>query len=517
MSRFNSLADDIAARSAGPVFGVPGSGATLSLLDRLEKLGHEFVLTHFEGAAAIMAGTVGRLSGRAGVALSIKGPGVTNMVPGLAVSAFESFPLVAVVEAYGAAAPMAKAHKRIDQAALTVTVSKAITQFASGGPTFGELAALAEAETPGPVILELAEPAPQSGTALPGPAYPLRGGDPAGVLRLLEKARRPIVVAGALALRVGLSERLAKLTVPVFTTAAAKGLVDERLPNSAGVYTGVGLELSPEHELFDHADLVVCIGMRPSEVLTTRPFAKPAVNLGVTAEPGSEAFTFAAVAGLDAADELMAQLEEKSWGLDLVAAAQERIERAMLANPFLPAHVFARVQAHFQRDVRGVFDTGYFCTIAEHAWRAPTASHCLMSGQGRYMGTGIPMGLGAAICDRSLPTAVFVGDGGIGPFVAEAKIAVERRLPVLFCLMTDGRFASLRTRALRDHMTERPLTMVQPSWRSVFDGFGMKAMCAADESAVADALAAWAPAQGPAYLEVSFDPNPYEAMVQGIR
>ena len=483
----------------------------------MKRLGREFVLTHFEGSAAIMAGTVGRLSGRAGVALSIKGPGVTNMVPGLAVSAFEAFPLVAVVEAYGAAAPAAKVHKRIDQAALTATVSKAITQFAPNGPTFVELAALAEAETPGPVILELAEPAPESGTALPEPVHPLRNGDAAGVLRLVEKARHPIVVAGTLALRAGLSERLGKLQVPVFTTAAAKGLVNEKLPNSAGVYTGVGLQLSPEHDLFDEADLVVCIGMRPNEVLATRPFSLPAVNLAATTEPGAVAFEFAAVAGIDAADQVLSRLDEKSWGIDRVAAAQGRIERAMLTNRFLPAHVFARVQSHFRHAVRGVFDTGYFCTIAEHAWRAPTASHCLMSGQGRYMGTGIPMGLGAAIYDPSLPTVVFVGDGGIGPFVAEAKIAVERRLPVLFCLLTDGRFASLRTRALRDHLTERPLTMARPSWRSVFEGFGMKAMSAADESAVADALAAWAPSQGPAYLEVSFDPDPYEAMVQGIR
>jgi acetolactate synthase-1/2/3 large subunit len=517
MSRFDPLADEITARSTGPVFGVPGSGATLSLLDRLEKLGREFVLTHFEGSAAIMAGTAGRLSGRVGVALSIKGPGVTNMIPGLAVSAFESFPLVALVEAYGAAAPAAKAHKRIDQATLTATVSKAITQFAANGPTFGELADLAEAETPGPVVLELAEPAPQSGTPLPEPAYPLRNGDAASVLRLVQKARRPIVVSGTPALRAGLSERLRRLEIPVFTTAAAKGLVDERGVNSAGVYTGVGLELSPEFSLFDQADLVVCIGMRPSEVLATRPFPCPAVNLGATAEPGSEAFAFAAAAGIDAAGDVLDQLDDRSWGTDHVAAAQERIEQAMLSNSLLPAHVFSRVQARFQRDVRGVFDTGYFCTIAEHAWRAPTASHCLMSGQGRYMGTGIPMGIGAAICDSSLPTVVFVGDGGIGPFVAEAKIAVERRLPVLFCLMTDGRFASLRTRALRDHMTERPLTMVQPSWRSVFEGFGMQTMSATRESEVADALAAWAPSQGPAYLEVSFDPNPYEAMVQGIR
>ena len=140
-----------------------------------------------------------------------------------------------------------------------------------------------------------------------------------------------------------------------------------------------------------------------------------------------------------------------------------------------------------------------------------------MSGQGRYMGTGIPMGLGATLHDQTLPTVVFLGDGGIGPFVAETKIAIEKRLPVLFCLMTDGRFASLRTRALRDGMTERPLTMALPSWRAVFEGFGMPAVCAANETEVADALTAWAPSQGPAYLEITFDPDPYEAMVQGIR
>jgi thiamine pyrophosphate-dependent acetolactate synthase large subunit-like protein len=269
--------------------------------------------------------------------------------------------------------------------------------------------------------------------------------------------------------------------------------------------------------LFDEADLVVGIGLRPNEVLATRPFPQAAVNLAATSEPGAEAFQFAAVTSLDAVEQVLDLLTSKSWGLDQVAAAQERLQRVMLSNYFLPAHVFALVQAHFRNAVRGVFDTGYFCTIAEHAWRAPTASHCLMSGQGRYMGTGIPMGLGAAICDQDVPTVVFVGDGGVGPFVAEAKIAVERRLPILFCLMTDGRFASLRTRSLKDGLTERPLIMSQPSWRSVFDGFGMPAVSAGDEASVAAALAAWAPTQGPAYLEINFDTNPYEAMVQGIR
>ncbi|MGI9388138.1 MAG: thiamine pyrophosphate-binding protein, partial [Methyloligellaceae bacterium] len=167
MTQFDRLADEICESSAGPVFGVPGSGATLSLLDELEHRGREFVLTHFEGAGAIMAGTVGRLSGRAGVAMSIKGPGVTNMVPGLAVSSLEAYPMVALVEAYGADASAAKAHKRIDQAALTSTVSKGITQSTGKAPRFCQAARLAEAETPGPVILELAQPEPDKPASLP--------------------------------------------------------------------------------------------------------------------------------------------------------------------------------------------------------------------------------------------------------------------------------------------------------------------------------------------------------------
>jgi acetolactate synthase-1/2/3 large subunit len=517
MPPFDRLAEEIAANDAAPVFGVPGSGDTLSLLDALQRRGHPFVLTHFEGAAAIMAGTVGRLSGKAGVALSIKGPGLTNMMPGLAVSAFESFPMVAIVEAYGADTPAAKAHKRIDQAALTRPVSKAITQLAGEGTRYADIAGLAEAEVPGPVVLELARPQPERAGALPPLPPGLNGSDAGALKRLVEKAARPVVIAGALALRRQLSAALNGLRIPLFATAAAKGVIDETLPCAAGVYTGVGLEFAPEHSLMREADLVVCIGMRPNEVLATRPFGVPAVNIASVDEPGMEAFAFAASAGPEAIPDLMDLLAAKSWGADPVAVANERLRRAMRSNAFLPAQVYELIQSHFGGAVRGVFDTGYFCTIAEHAWLAADASSCLMSGQGRYMGTGVPMALAAALYDRSRPTVAFLGDGGIGPFIGEVKLAVEHRLPLLFCLLTDGRFASIRTRALADRLDERPLTPALPSWMGVMEGFGMPAYAAADESGVLAALAAWQPAQGPAYLEIGFAPDPYEAMVKGIR
>ena len=84
---------------------------------------------------------------------------------------------------------------------------------------------------------------------------------------LLRNAKRPVVIAGALASRAGLGAALAKLNFPVFSTAAAKGIVDERAPNAAGLWTGVGLELTPEHVLLPQADLIIGIGLTARESL----------------------------------------------------------------------------------------------------------------------------------------------------------------------------------------------------------------------------------------------------------
>jgi acetolactate synthase-1/2/3 large subunit len=184
---------------------------------------------------------------------------------------------------------------------------------------------------------------------------------------------------------------------------------------------------------------------------------------------------------------------------------------------FLPGAVFAAIDHQFQRRLRMVMDTGYFCTIGEHAWRAASADLCLLSGQGRYMGTGLPMALGAVLHDSSVPTVLVTGDGGVAMYLAEAKLAVQHRLPLLIVLMTDNAFGSVRTRAIKEGLTQKPLTMDGKSWVPVFDSLGIPGTRAENINAVHDALAAWMPSSGPAFLEIPFEPNAYEAMVAGIR
>ena len=513
-ARFERLADDIRASGARMAFGIPGSGATLSLIDALEKRGIPFHLTHFEGSGVLMAATGGRLSSRAGVSLSIKGPGLANAVPGLTAAWFEAYPVVHFAEAFAPGSAASQRHKRVDQADLCAMVTKGARYVPLSGEGFPQVAAWAAGEEPGPVLFELAERAPET-FALPAPGPSVRSASDR-LHELVARSSRPVVIAGALAVRQDWSAALARLQVPVFSTAAAKGVVDETLPHAAGVYTGVGLSLTPEQRILPDADLVVGLGLTAREVLAAKPFDCPAVNIEAVDTPGVEGFAFALRAGLASFGETIDALSNKSWGGDRLSEVLAALDSRMVEG-FLPGAVFASIERCFAGRARIVLDTGYFCTIGEHSIRTRSSGLCLLSGQGRYMGTGLPMAIGAAFYDGSVPTIAVVGDGGIGMYLAEIKLAVRHKLPLLVMLMTDNAFGSLRTRAIREGLTQKPLIMDSGSWVEVLEAFGAPGTRADSSKAVDAALKAWEPGSGPAFLEVPFAADPYERMVSDIR
>lgn len=510
------LAEEIAGHGVKEVFGIPGSGLTLSLLDALEKRGVDFHLTAFEGTATLMAATIGRLSGKAGISLSIKGPGLANSVPGLATAWFEAFPVVHLTEAMSPDAPPHQAHKRLRHAGLLGGIAKGIGACGGSDAVLPPLFALAEAEEPGPVVLELVGQQKESASVAMVPDNGGMAFDDEAVLQCIKQAQRPVVVAGALAVRQGWGAALERLDIPVFTTAAAKGVLDENLPHAAGVYTGVGGVLTPEHCLLPQADLVVALGLTAREVLAVQPFSGRAVAVAAVPTPGWRGFGFANVAGLGAISAVWQELAAKSWGMDALAEARNLLA-ARLSEIFLPGWVFSAISRHFSGRVRAVLDTGYFCTIGEHAWPAVKAEWCLLSGQGRYMGAGLPMALGAALHDSEIPTVAFLGDGGIGMYLAEVGLAVRLRLPLLVVLMSDGGFGSIRTRAIKDGLSQAALRTVGRRWVECFEGLGIPGTRAEGPEKVLSALSAWRPADGPAFLEIAFDPEQYQAMMEGIR
>ena len=216
MKHLETLAGQIAARRVNHVFGIPGSGPSLYLLDLLEKQGIGFHLTHFEGSAALMAGAIGKLSGRSGVAISIKGPGLTNMLPGLAACSLDAFPVVSISEAYLPGTPPENAHKRLDHDRLLAGIAKFQCFLSDEGPNFANLCKLAESEVPGVVHLNIAA-APQKENIDADIPESEKDDDSQWKTaeKLLRQSSRPVIIAGTLATRSRWCRILNALPLPV--------------------------------------------------------------------------------------------------------------------------------------------------------------------------------------------------------------------------------------------------------------------------------------------------------------
>src|SRR5512141_3446621 len=70
------------------VFGII-DGTYFGFYSSLHKLGIEIVTPRHETCAAHMAGAYARLTGRLGVCMASNGPGVANLLPGVAVEQAE--------------------------------------------------------------------------------------------------------------------------------------------------------------------------------------------------------------------------------------------------------------------------------------------------------------------------------------------------------------------------------------------------------------------------------------------
>ena len=75
-----AIAATLSARGVKRIFGVPGGGSSLDLIDAAAREGIEFVLCRTETAAAIMAAVTGELTGIPGVVLTGIGPGAASVV-----------------------------------------------------------------------------------------------------------------------------------------------------------------------------------------------------------------------------------------------------------------------------------------------------------------------------------------------------------------------------------------------------------------------------------------------------
>jgi acetolactate synthase-1/2/3 large subunit len=253
------------------VFGIPGE-ETLDLNESLARSSIQFVPVRHEQGGAYMADVYGRLTGHAGVCLGTLGPGALNLVTGVADAYLDSAPLVALT----GQGDLERMHKESHQYIDLLRVMRPITKWNArlNNPRIipevvRKAFKVAQAQKPGATHVELPEdvmeaevdasPLPVRSTVRrPEPSHEeIR--EAAGIIC---GARRPIILAGNGATRVGASPALRRFAegtgIPVAETFMGKGLIDADSPLSVGQ---VGLQAG-DYDMagFDEADVVITVG-----------------------------------------------------------------------------------------------------------------------------------------------------------------------------------------------------------------------------------------------------------------
>src|ERR1700743_537873 len=139
------------------VFGVPGAKID-KVFNTLVDSSIQTVVCRHEQNAAFIAGAIGRMTGKAGVAIATSGPGTSNLVTGLATATTEGDPVVALGGAVALTDRLKKIHQTLNSVDLCKTVTKYSVEVDSPASTaevmenaFRE----AEAERPGAAFVSL--------------------------------------------------------------------------------------------------------------------------------------------------------------------------------------------------------------------------------------------------------------------------------------------------------------------------------------------------------------------------
>jgi acetolactate synthase I/II/III large subunit len=529
MTLADSIARTLAARGVKRIFGVPGGGSSLDVIDAAAKLDIEFVLCRGETAAAIMAAVTGELTGVPGVVLTGIGPGAASVVNGIAYASLERAPVIVITDTHedGAIAPP---HQIFDQRAMFAPISKGQARLtpADGAQEFEDLFALAAAEPPGPVHIDLA--AKDAGSPIGEPAMTSvsvpRAIDSDAVEQaaaLLSASSRPMLIVGhqcRAADRAAAANTLAaSLGGPVMTTYKAKGVISEAGPLNVGLFTGAKLDGT----VLSEADLIVFCGVDPVEMIPGKwGYSAPVI---VLTETGGLAWPFDARVEIDgpvaeSAARLARNASTGAWTGDSIGALRTHI-RDTAANTGgegrFPDAVIDAVAEAAPDGARLAVDAGAHMFSAMTRWPA-LAPHDVMKSNGlSSMGFAVPAALASWLEQPDRPAVAITGDGGMMMCLAELSTAARLKAALTVIVLNDAALSLIDIKQQRQQRPPLGVRYPRVDFATAARGMGCDSWTVGPHDPLEFALAEAFSAEGPTLVDVSVNPSGYRDQLIALR
>ena len=537
----NRVAHEIAAalktNGVPYVFGIPGGGSSIDLIEACNDQDIPFVLTQHETTAAMMAVVSGELTGTCGVCLSIMGPGATNTASGAIYAYLERHPLLCVTERYSPAQAPATSMQKIDQPQFFRPVSKTSVTLTADDPQqqIAHAIRIAEAERPGPVHVDF--PQDLDSTMPSAPTDGMLGhadepsrivGDLDAVVSAIDAAEKPILVAGPIVVRQGASRSLIslaeKLQATVMATSKARGVMPEDHRLYAGVMSGVYAPKTLETRLIGQSDLVVAVGLDRVELLSPWKHPQKLVPLDAIHVEPNEVVGEPAYTATGPLPDLLAALTDgvkrrDTWSPSQIEGfwndAMNELGAAETDLNATNALVAARRMA--PRDAILTTEAGVYGRVNLYAWKVYDPATYFDSSGANTMGFSVPAGLAASLVRPNQKTISLVGDAGMLMRAGELEVAARLKLAPVIVVFDDATLGMIRVKQRSKDYAREGVDLAQTDFVRLTESFGGVGSEVRTLSEFESALATALDSDRLHLIDVRVDPDIYAAHVKPVR
>jgi len=433
-----------------------------------------------ERSGAHMADGYARVSFRPGVCTAIHGPGVTNLVSGLAEAYASCVPVVGIVSAVNSELIGKNSIQEIDQVSVLKPITKWVTCVDDPDrvPDLARKAfRVATTGKPGPVVLNLTynaleketdaqifvEPEYASVPAIRVNPDPKRVAEAAD---LLTKAERPCLVAGGGVIQSSAWDELTSLAellvAPVATTMMGKAAIPDNHYLCVGVmgtYTsGTTGRGRVANKIVQESDVVLLVGTKTDQVDTmdwSLPRAESKI-IQVDIDPDEIGRNFRTVVGIVgdaklALQQLTRVIEEKKEGSLKEPPRLSEIDRLLKEwrdavapgtnsedVPINPQRVMKELRDFVDSNTIVGTDASYSSLWVLSHIDFPLSGRCFVSPRGLAgIGSGFPMALGAKLAAPDKRVICVVGDGAFAYSYHELETAARYEIPVITIVLNN--------------------------------------------------------------------------------
>jgi acetolactate synthase-1/2/3 large subunit len=454
------------------VFGVPGAKID-KVFNTLVDSSIKTVVCRHEQNAAFIAGGIGRMTGKAGVAIATSGPGVSNLVTGLATANTEGDPVIALGGAVALSDRLKKIHQTMDSVSLCRPVTKYSAEVDSPesvSEVMTNAFRSAESDRPGAAFVSLPMDimaAPSKCEVLTPPVY--SGAGPAdtaaikGAAGLINQAKRPVVLLGLLASKpqnaAAVHELIESGKLPVVGTFQAAGAVSMNIFSNFGGRVGQ-INNQPADDILAAGDLVISIGYDPVEYwpsIWNKGNKRPIVHVDVLPADIDNSYSPSVelIGDIAATLQLLTPMLSHSTPepsvlqlLEKISADREELARSSAARNGTPVHplrLVSELQKILTPDTTLCLDMGSF-----HLWMARhlysfRARQILISNGQQTLGVALPWAIAATLVRPAEKVLSISGDGGFLFSAMELETAVRLQSNLVHMIWTDGTYDMVAT------------------------------------------------------------------------